>query len=211
MSASALDKLTFLSSTGRKAAEHLAEHLVRGEVVLFAGAGLSRNAPSKGPVEHEMPTWNQLGEILLSKLESTFKDTPDVLKIADYYQTAFGRTALVNALRDAIRDEQHDPGRVHRHIAQLNFREIVTTNFDTLIERAFRAIHLSPQVVVTGEDLTTRGVAPRIIKMNGSLDRNPHEVVITGDDFLVYSDTHPLVEAFVTKTFVESKVLFVGF
>lgn len=207
----ALDSLDFISETGRKALLHIGQELANGDVVLFAGAGLSFNAPSKDGGVNHMPGWNAMAKALLDQLESNIKDKWDVLKVADYYETAFGRNALVEKITRAVRDEQHVPGRVHQCLVQLNFREIITTNFDTLIERAFRSLYVTPQVVVEGRDLVRRRQPPRIIKMNGCIERKPSNIVVTGADFLSHSERDPLIEVFVTKSFVESQVLFVGF
>jgi hypothetical protein len=206
-----LNTLDFISETGRKALLHIGEELANGNVVLFAGAGLSFNAPSKDGGVNRMPGWNDMAKVLLDRLESDIKDKWDVLKIADYYQTAFGRSVLVEKIVEAVRDDQHVPGRVHQCLAQLNFREIITTNYDTLIERAFRSLYVTPQVVVEGPDLVRRRQPPRIIKMNGCFERNPSKIIVTGDDFLAHSQRDPLIEVFVTKSFVESQVLFIGF
>lgn len=206
-----LSELDFINETGRKALRHLGNELARGNVVLFAGAGLSFNAPSKDGGVNRMPGWNAIAEILREHLENNIKDKWDVLKVADYYETAFGRNALVDKIIEAVRDDQHVPGRVHRCLAQLNFREIITTNYDTLIERAFRSLYVTPQVVVEGRDLVRRRQPPRIIKMNGCFERHPGNIVVTGDDFLSHTQRDPLIEVFVTKSFVESQVLFVGF
>ena len=205
------DDLVFVSDIGRKALRHMARELALGDVVLFAGAGLSFNAGSRDPTVGRMPSWEEIGIALRDQLESGIPESTDVLRIADYYETAYGRKALVDRVTELVADEAHDPGRVHRRIAELGFAEIITTNFDTLIERAFRALHIAPQIIVEGRDLVRRRRPFRIIKMNGCFDRNPSNIVITGDDFLRHVQSDPLLDAFVTKSFVESQVLFIGF
>lgn len=211
MTTDVFEQLDFVNENGRKALRHLGNELAFGNVVLFAGAGLSFNAPSKGGGANRMPGWNKLAEALLEQLEADTRDKWDVLKVADYYETAFGRKALIDKVMEAVRDEQHVPGRVHQCLAQLNLREIITTNYDTLIERAFRSLYVTPQVVVEGRDLVRRRQPPRIIKMNGCFERNPGNIVVTGNDFLSHSQRDPLIEVFVTKSFVVSQVLFIGF
>lgn len=211
MNDDALNSLDFVDETGRKALLHIGHELANGNVVLFAGAGLSFNAPSKDGGVNRMPGWHKMAEELLKQLETGIKDKWDVLKVADYYETTFGRNALVDKVMEAVRDEQHVPGRVHQCLAQLNFREIITTNYDTLIERAFRSLYVTPQVIVEGHDLVRRRQPPRIIKMNGCFERNPSNIIVTGADFLAHSERDPLIEVFVTKSFVESQVLFIGF
>lgn len=220
--------LTFLSQAERTWLQNLLREISLGNVVLFAGAGLSRNARRRDGGPSTIPVWQDLAERLLAEVGAA-PDGPaegradeetrerqrgqvvDPLKAASYFEARYGRAALVDALAREIQDEDHLPGRVHERIVELNFREIITTNFDTLLERAFELHHLSPQVVTRGSDLVRRREPPRIIKMNGCLKINPTGMVITSDDFLAYSPLHPLIELFVLKSFVESTVLFIGF
>ena len=205
------DDLESLGDSEKKWLRKLSQELQRGNLVLFAGAGLSFNARSKDGSGSRMPGWPSLAERLRADLAPDLRETKDVLKIADYYETKFGRPKLIQTVMDAIADDDHIPGRVHNKISELSFKEIITTNYDTLLERAFEEHHLAPQVVATGTDLVRRRQPPRIIKMNGCFKINPSRIVVTGDDFLSYSQTHPLVEIFVLKSFVESYVLFIGF
>jgi hypothetical protein len=206
-----IDELTFIDELGRKSLRELARALADGRAVLFAGAGLSFNARSRDGRGNRMPSWRDLASGMLEQLGSELKGETDILKIADYYQSNFGRAALIETVRNLVRDHEHKPGPIHQLIAQLSFREIITTNYDTLIERSFEEQYLSPQVVVEDRDLVRRRQPPRIIKMNGCLNRNPPDMVITGDDFLSYATTHPLLQLFVTKSFIETQVLFLGF
>ncbi|HVT18792.1 MAG TPA: SIR2 family protein [Thermoanaerobaculia bacterium] len=206
-----IDSLDFLRPADRDYLRQLAQELTFGSVVLFAGAGLSFNAPCKDGGKNVMPGWKQLAERLLQQLEGSLKDEKDPLKVADYYQTRFGRAALIETLVHTVRDTEHVPGRVHDCITSLNFEEIITTNYDTLIERAFERRYIVPQVIVESRDLARQRQPPRIIKMSGCFKINQSGVVITGDDFLAYADRHPLVQILVTRSFIESTVLFIGF
>ena len=208
------ESLEFLTPSDRKSLAKLAVELRAENLVLFAGAGLSRNAVRKDGGQDRPPSWFQLAQALLSDLESASDAKPlsdDLLRIADYHEAKFGRQALVNRVIELIDDDEYNPGIVHKSIVHLNFREIITTNYDTLIERAFEEQCISPQIVAKGSDLVRPRRPPRIFKMNGCLKINPSSIVITGDDFLNWSDSRPLIELFVLKNFVESRVLFLGF
>lgn len=204
-------RLTFIGEADRLCLMKLAEQLTLGNVVLFAGAGLSFNARSRDGGSNRMLGWRRLARKLRDELGESLHEEPDALKIADYFEAKYGRKALVDAVMDAVRDHDHIPGPVHRRLVELNFKEIITTNFDTLIERAFEEQHISPQVVASGADLVRRRRPPRVIKMNGCFRISPSQIVISGNDFLAYSSSHQLIEAFVTRCFVEGQVLFVGF
>ncbi|MFN3198501.1 MAG: SIR2 family NAD-dependent protein deacylase [Bradymonadia bacterium] len=203
--------LDFVDAQGRASLRELGAELARGRVVLFAGAGLSMNAKRKDGGHQRLPGWWSLVEKLRAGLEDDLAQEQDALRIADYFRAARGRNALVNAVMGAIPDAEYIPGAVHDRVVELNFQEIITTNFDTLLERAFEQAHIVPQVVTEGRDLARPRQPPRIIKMNGCLARNPADIVISGDDFLAYTERHRLIQVFITRCFVESRVLFVGF
>lgn len=205
------EDLDFVDAQGRASLRELGGELARGRVVLFAGAGLSMNALRKDGGRERLPGWWALVEKLRNGLEADLAQEQDALRIADYFRAARGRNALVSAVMGAIPDADYVPGPIHNRVVELSFREIITTNFDTLLERAFEAAHIVPQVVVEGRDLTRTRQPPRIIKMNGCLTRNPDDIVISGDDFLAYGERHRLMQVFITRCFVESRVLFVGF
>ncbi|HLX09389.1 MAG TPA: SIR2 family protein, partial [Thermoanaerobaculia bacterium] len=207
----AIDDLTFVNASGAKDLHQIARELTVGRVVLFAGAGLSFNAPRRDEGKNSMPGWRDLAHELLKKMEGSIRDSQDPLKVADYFETKYGRPALIDALVNTIRDSEHAPGRVHQCLTGLNFDEIITTNYDTLIERAFEKQFIEPQVIVESRDLVRKRKPPRVIKMNGCFKINPSGVVITGSDFLSYAERHPLIEILVTECFVESTVLFIGF
>lgn len=211
LNASNFDGLDFISESGRKYLRQIAQEIAFGSVVLFAGAGLSCNALTRDGGSSRMPRWRDLAERLRERLDQDLQGSTDPLKIADYFETKLRRATLIEAVREAIRDEEHVPGEVHRTITKLDFEEIITTNYDTLLERAFREQFIEPQVVVKGQDLVSKRRPPRIIKMHGCLELNRSGLVVTGSDFLSYAETHPWVQVFVTQMFVQSTVLFLGF
>ncbi len=207
---SEIGALEFIDNDDQLYLAELARELLDDQVVLFAGAGVSKNAACCDGGESRIPDWLGLSKLFRSRLGGHLESLQDVLKIADYYEAKYGRARLIDDVILALRDEDHLPGRVHEKLVELNFAEILTTNFDTLIERAFRKLHISPQVVTSDSDLAQRRRHPRILKVNGCLT-NGSNIVLTGNDFLAYSRNHPLIEVFITKCFVESTVLFVGF
>lgn len=211
MNLASIDKLEFISESGRKILRNLAPAFGSGDVVLFAGAGLSFNARRNDGSPNRMPSWRGLSATLREELGGGIAADVDPLRIADYYEARFKRKALVDAVTRAIADDEHSPGRVHEWVAELNLRDIITTNYDTLLERAFEMYRFQPQVIVRGSDFTSTRRSPRIIKLNGCIARNPSDIVITGDDFLAYPAREPLLEAFMIRCFVESRVVFTGF
>ena len=201
--------LPFLTEQDHRHVRILAKYLRGGRLTLFAGAGLSFNAPRADGADGRMPGWSALTERLREFLPGVGGHEP-ATKVADLFESTFGRRALIESLMSAIPDHEFLPGDVHRLLPELGFRDIITSNFDTLIERAYRERHIEPEVVVS-DRFAAPGLMARLYKINGCFDRSPFDVVITSEDFRRWDQSRPLLRALVTSVFVESNVLFVGF
>ena len=59
-----------------------------------------------------------------------------ILSLAQEYETAFERASLHQLLQQLIRDDDLKPGETHARLLQLPWRDVFTTNWDTLLERA---------------------------------------------------------------------------
>ncbi|MCX6579672.1 MAG: SIR2 family protein [Candidatus Aminicenantes bacterium] len=184
-------------------------------VVLFAGAGLSLNAVNKvGILDKKIPLWRDLTREMLVKIYGQNYEKIEIDKykyeyVADKFESQFGRNEIYNFLELMLEDSQYLPGDIHRLICQFDW-EIVTTNFDTIIERAFESVRSEYNVIYDDADLTIKG-HPRIYKINGCIKNARDEIILTGDDFRTFSKKKPLIELYIKKCFIESTVLFVGF
>jgi hypothetical protein len=155
---------------------------------------------------------NNLGG-LLDELESGIRSLDDLAKVASYLETRIGRDELKNQLREVFETE-YQPGPIHKFLAKLDTPLlIVTTNYDDLIEAAFKNVHKPYHLVVHAADRSEHGGAvlwwkpgsieptpcsPNamdlelsdttiIYKMHGSINREQEgrdNYVITEDDYI---------------------------
>jgi hypothetical protein len=120
--------------------------LKKGEVIPFLGAGASfsgRPPDEEWDERHAtfLPSGCELAHCLADDV--TFPsdkpyDRDDLAKVASYYLEAVDRPALLSRLRDVF-GRHYQVGEVHRFLADLPVPLlIVTTNYDDLIEQAFR-------------------------------------------------------------------------
>jgi hypothetical protein len=136
--------------------DHLRDALW-GRSISFAsvmvGAGFSLNAAPIGCGIRNMPTWATLIEKLVddlyppddkavarqrdSALMST-KAASGMQRLAAEYEAAYGRDRLEQRLIDFVPDLSFEPSPLHRSLLTLPWRDVFTTNWDTLIERAAR-------------------------------------------------------------------------
>jgi len=199
----------FLSKQDCEWVAEIARALGRRNAVLFVGAGFSLNAKHIRRKSIRMPLWEDLRKGFLAKLPDLPKHT-EVLTAAELYERAFGRVSLVETIDAAILDNDFEPGEVHRLMAQLDWHDIITTNYDTLVERSLQNLGITPHVVTDESDLVLHR-RPRVVKFAGCLKRSPFQMLITGEDYRTYATRHPLLLNFLRECFAEHLVLFVGF
>jgi hypothetical protein len=144
--------------------------LAEGLVIPFLGAGASvgsrRLPPATDPTEEPSdppegePSFLPSGAGLAGQLaaESQFPaaeahERTDLAKIASYFVEVAGRKTLKRRLRQ-IFDHNYQPCAVHRYLASIpRPMVLVTTNYDDLLERAFRDAGRAYDLVVHAADI----------------------------------------------------------
>src|SRR5207237_1383627 len=92
----------------------------------------------------------------------------------------------------AVPDHAWEPGPSHRGLLDLPWTDVLTTNYDTLLERAASGVNTRAyEPVLTFGDIA-RATAPRIIKLHGTVPRGPF--ILAEEDYRRYPAEHaPLV------------------
>jgi hypothetical protein len=123
----------------------ICNHLKKGEVIPFLGAGASLSGrPSDFNWDERHATFLPTSRELALRLadDAAFpspdlSDRADLAKVASYYQESSDRPGLLGRLREVF-DKDYQMGQVHQFLADLPIPLlIVTTNYDDLIEQAF--------------------------------------------------------------------------
>ena len=186
-------------------------HLDKASVMV--GAGFSRNADV--PAHVKVKQWNDVGEDIYCRLQTVDKAEPSDLifktpmRLASQFAAVNGRSELDNLIRDSIPDDRMHPGALHRQLLSLPWRDVFTTNYDTLLERARKGLQRNYSVVTSKEMLLYKK-SPRIIKLHGSFpDKTPF--LMTEEDFMSYPVQHPEYVNTVRQALVESIFCLVGF
>src|SRR5580704_7237549 len=109
---------------------HYQSELQSGDAALFVGAGLSR--PS-GFVD-----WKELMREVASELKLDVERESDLIAIAQYHINERGGRSRINRLLIDEFTKDSTLTENHRLIASLPIRTIWTTNYDELLETAFR-------------------------------------------------------------------------
>ena len=127
--------------------KRIAERLWEGHASVLVGAGFSKNAQllSGGS---KPANWDELGDLFFEKTRNHRPKKEDlayanVLRLADDVDNMCGREELTRLIKDAINDGRLEPSDVHVQLLALPWKDVYTTNYDTLLERT--ASRLSEQ------------------------------------------------------------------
>lgn len=194
--------------------QQIAERLHSDHAAVMIGSGFSKNAVRKVNSSTSLPDWKELGNIFYEKSRGK-KIEPDeqyldVLKLAEEVEATVGRPALNQVLKTTIHDDAYDPSELHKDLLKLPWKDVFTTNYDTLLERAKNSDLTRRYDVVVKQSDIVYASSPRIIKLHGSF---PSETpfIITREDYRRYpQDFAPFVNT-VQQSLLENSLCLLGF
>ena len=189
--------------------ESLFQAISKGEVVLWAGAGLSLYAG--------LPSGVQLREILYEGLTPLEKEEvgkeSDLSHLADEICVLKGnRNYIVQTLK-RIFTENFLSTETHKVISQIpHFRNIITTNYDNLFERVYDSNKLN---IIFSDDHTPYidDKKVNLFKIHGDLSA-PNSIIITESDYNNFfsKDTEQNTIWSIIKGIIATKsILFIGY
>lgn len=177
---------------------------------IMVGAGFSLNANRDSSAD--MKDWNGLGKMFYHSLFGKDPDPTtliDPIRLASQIEACFGKNELNELILKSLSDDKITPGHLHYQLVKLPWRDIFTTNYDTLIERA--ACKDNPTfTVVTNRETLLYKPFPRIIKLHGSF-KEIRPFVISEEDYRTYPQTHPEFVNTVRQSLIEGLLCLVGF
>ncbi len=183
---------------------HFGAELQSGDAALFIGAGLSK--PS-GFVD-----WKELLRDVATELHLDIDRESDLIGLAQFHVNERKGRGRINQL---LIDEFTKDATItdnHRLIATLPVHTVWTTNYDELLETAFRDAHRRPDVKTTRENLAQ--TAPNrdvvIYKMHGDC-KQPQDAILTKEDYEVYDEKRSVFSTALKGDLVDRTFLFLGF
>ena len=189
---------------------------------VMVGAGLSLNArPSLG-ASSEFPTWRQLSRAMFDEIYPSIPNATseqktereehfnrgNALRLASEYKAAFGPQQLESFLRARIPDSSHQPGDIHSLLMRLPWKDVFTTNYDTLLERT-EIPERTYRPVITVNALTS-AASPRIVKLHGSFPSQT-PFIITEEDYRTYPQCFAPFVNTVRQSLIENAFVLIGF
>lgn len=196
--------------------DEIANSLINNNAAAMIGSGFSKNAKkiSYNP-EQKFCEWNELADKFYMKLfgEPQSKNIKyySPLALAEEVETIYGRPILESILKDSIPDMDYIPDVVHNNLLSLPWKDIFTTNYDTLLEKATEnIITRTYNIVNCKEDLVNSSSIPRIIKLHGSFPSH-RPFIITEEDYRKYPyEFAPFVNT-VQQALIENTFCMIGF
>lgn len=195
-----------------------------GRAAVMVGSGFSRNADPVGVRAAQFPLWGDLVTQLVSRLypparhSAVERDrivqrasaTSGALRLAEEFESAFGRQKLDEMLLETIPDNGFRPARLHRLLLDLPWVDVLTTNYDTLLERsAQELIGRKYSVIRTVGDIPL-AMRPRITKLHGTFPAH-RPFILTEEDFRTYPHEFAAFVNLAQQTFMENVICLLGF
>lgn len=207
-------------------ARRIHDPLLHGATSVMVGAGFSKNAEA---VDEGVtaPNWEELAKYMYESLYKQPKDKSakeywelqkikktsgkNVLKLAEEYKVVFGRNKLNRFIEANINDDKYLPGDLHKRLLELNWRDVFTTNYDTLLERTIDKINVKYNYkILTNQNDLPGSTHPRIIKLHGSVDSVKH-YIICEEDYRTYPIQYAPFVNTVQQAMLETQLCLIGF
>lgn len=174
----------------------------------MVGAGFSRSFATTGDSRRVLPLWSDMAQCLAEDLDTSPNSDP--LRLAEEYVAYFGREALDDLVRREVDDQSWIPGIKHRLLLELPWSDVLTTNWDTLLERAALDVHRPVYSVVHRQEELAVAKAPRIVKLHGTIGVTEH-FIFTQEDYRRYPNRCAAYVNLARQVFIENELCLVGF
>ncbi len=175
----------------------------------MVGSGFSRVC-LREPTAPAPPLWGDFKARMEIALGYSSGHSPDALRLAQEYQILHGEVGLDRLIRELVPDERWSPGLLHKQLLELPWQDVLTTNWDTLLERT------TPETpdrvyscVRTLQDIAHQA-PPRIIKLHGSLPSHK-PFIFTEDEFRTYPANFAPFVNLAQQVMLENELCLIGF
>ena len=174
----------------------LAEELEKGKLVVFVGAGVSKNSG--------LPDWKELIKDYAEYRGIKEFTSKEYLTIPEEVFERYGSLKYYEIAEKRF-SGKYFPNSIHRILKKMDLTYIITTNYDTLIEDEIKNL----QIVSKDEDLPYTNSNRMLIKMHGDFDNK--NIVLKKSDYDNYEKNFPLISTHIKGLFTTNTVLFIGY
>ncbi|MFT9180415.1 MAG: SIR2 family protein [Zymomonas mobilis] len=177
---------------------------------IMVGAGFSRSgAQTENLTKDKLPLWNDFSKILGEEL-GVNNNNMNPLRLAEEYHAYFGKEALHDLIKKRINDVAWTPGDLHKNLLKLPWSEVLTTNWDTLLERASNDPNQPIYSLVSKQEDLASARSPRIVKLHGTVNITD-DLIFTEEDYRKYPQCYAAFVNFARQVFIENELCLLGF
>lgn len=186
--------------------EKIRDAINNDTLTIFVGSGISKTHSDNYKV------WGEISNALYSDLKKN--DIIDEgllsqpLKLSQIYENYFGKLSL-NAKLKQLFPTFDNPGELHRAIFDLKPHNIITTNWDCLLEKEAEQDQFDYGIIACEEDLPQINNERKIIKMHGDFIHNNY--VFTENDYSEYEKNFPLISTRIKDIIATDTLVFLGY
>ena len=185
--------------------EELLEQVERGNVLLFIGERITRDAEGQAIID-------RLTAQLAARCNVADEAELSFPEAAQIYEDEQGLRALVQFVRDQLEALGDEPQQAHRLTAGLvDCNVLVTTSFDRRFERAFKEAERPLDVIIGNVDVAFEDeYKARLYKLRGSVER-AESLVLTEDDYETFFEDQASISVRLQGYLASKTILFVGY
>lgn len=174
----------------------LAEELEKGKLIVFVGAGVSKNSG--------LPDWKELIKDYAEYRGIKKFTSKEYLTIPEEVFERYGSLKYYEIAEKRF-SGKYFPNSIHRILKEMDLTYIITTNYDTLIEDEIKNL----QVVSKDEDLPYTSSNKMLIKMHGDFENK--NIVLKKSDYDNYEKNFQLISTLIKGLFTTNTILFIGY
>lgn len=173
-------------------------------VAFFLGAGMSLPAG--------FVNWKNLMRDIAEELNLDINRETDLIALAQYHKNQRKNRHRINQLLVTEFTKEARLSENHRLLAALPVSTVWTTNYDQVIEQAFKEAHKRVDVKRRNTDLAHTKPRTDVVlyKMHGDADA-PDEAVLTKDDYAGFEANRNLFSVQLRGHLVSKSFLFLGY
>ncbi len=178
--------------------------IINGSASLFIGSGLSRKANYVG--------WKDILKDCALEIGLDVDKEKDLITLAQYYVREKQKTKITETIKEFFADDKGSVQEVHRIIASLPINNIWTTNYDSLIERAFEEAGICTTILTDDNSYRDidRNAKVKIYKIHGTV-KSASNCIISRQDYDIFPTTHDIVMSELKGEMCSNSFLFLGY
>lgn len=179
------------------------------KLIPFVGAGLSQ------PLG--LPSWSELIDTIAKELgydPDVFNCNGTAVQLAEYYVATKGSIGPLRSLMDRAfnpSDDKIAKSRAHSALVEMNLPLIYTTNYDTIIERAFELKNHPCHPVANIDDIATAPITTtRVVKFHGTFSDDA-SLVLTESSYFDRLEFESAIDIQLRADTLGRCLLFIGY